>query len=68
MSNKGWLESIHVWHSGQPKLIFKNVLVGVWGTQNINLPGADPEILQGRWLMGWLSVKGWLINNGGPLL
>ena len=39
-----------------------------------SLPGADPEILHGRWLMGWLSivnytgVRGWLVNNGGRLL
>ena len=31
---------------------------------------ADPEILHGRWLMGWLPIVndtgagGWLVNNG----
>ena len=36
--------------------------------------GTDPEILHGRWLMGWLPIAiytgqgGWLVNNGGHLL
>ena len=36
--------------------------------------GTDPEILHGRWLMGWLPIvnyigaRGWLVNNNGHLL
>ena len=40
---------------------------------NILCTGADPEILHGRWLMGWLPIvnhtgaRGWLIDNVGCL-
>ena len=41
--------------------------------ENRSNPGADPEILHGRWLMRWLPIsyngaRGWLVNNDGRLL
>jgi hypothetical protein len=42
--------------------------------QQYYISGADPEILHGRWRMGWLPIvnytgaRGWLVNNGGHLL
>ena len=46
---------------------FEDVAMG------LGMIGTDPEILHGRWLMGWLlnytgaRGGGWLIDNGGRL-
>ena len=49
---------------------FEDVVMG------LGMIGTDPEILHGRWLMGWLPIvklklywytRGWLIDNDGRL-